>query len=326
MKKSAGFNTPILLLTFNRPNTTQRVFNEIKKIKPKKLFIASDGPRRENKEDEANCQKTRKIIEQINWPCEVKTLFRNENLGGPVGNSSAITWFFENVEQGIILEDDCLPHQSFFQYCEELLEKYRNNDKIMCISGDNFQNGIKRDSASYYFSNHNHCWGWASWRRAWSLRNKDFKKNYEYFIKENKIEQITKNKLYQKFWLNIFKKIYTGEKNNWDFIWTFTCWSNGGLTCLPNKNLVSNIGFGPNAQHTTDKNSKLSNMRTEILDFPLTHPALVKANEEADDYTNKHHFKIKKQKFSVLFLNILKKALKKLKLFNITKKLYTKLK
>jgi len=179
------FNTPILFLVFNRPNTTQRVFNVIRQVKPKQLFVAADGPRRDKGADEEKCEATREIVKQIDWDCEVKTLFREENLGCGKAVSSAITWFFENVEEGIILEDDCLPNLDFFGYCEELLDRYRDNREVMFIGGDNFQKGKKWGDASYYFSAYNHVWGWATWKRTWDIY--DFKLDS---INENDIDSI----------------------------------------------------------------------------------------------------------------------------------------
>ncbi len=315
------FRTPIVLLTFNRPHTTQRVFQEIKKIKPQKLFIASDGPRKNNKEDVIKCQQVREIMEQVDWNCEVHTFFREKNLGGPISNSSAISWFFENISEGIVLEDDCLPNQTFFWYCQELLEKYRNNDKIKCINGSNFKQDKKINDHSYYFSVFNHSWGWASWSRAWAHWNKDYNKNFNDFKKNKKIKKITKNKNYQKYWMSIFQKIYDGKINNWDYIWIFSCWSHNGLACTPCVNLVSNIGFGADAQHTKNLNDERLNKPNYAIGFPLKHPTKIEANKKNDNYINKHFFKIKSQNKIVLIATIfLKNILKKMKIFYIVKK------
>ncbi len=159
---------PVLFLIFNRPDTTQPVFNEIREAKPTKLFVAADGPRDNKKGEKEECEKTRKIIEQVDWDCELYKLYRDKNLGCKIAVSSAIDWFFENVEEGIILEDDCLPHPSFFRFCQELLEKYKGDERVFVISGDNFLFGRKRTNYSYYFSRYNHCWGWAGWIRTLS--------------------------------------------------------------------------------------------------------------------------------------------------------------
>ena len=156
----------VLFIIFNRPETTQRVFDAIRLAKPTRLYIAADGPRENKTGEKELCEQARKIAQNVDWDCEVKTLFQKENLGCGKAVSHAISWFFENEDMGIILEDDCLPHQSFFKYCEELLEKYKNNDRIGIISGNNFQKKRKIGSFSYYFSDIVNIWGWATWARS----------------------------------------------------------------------------------------------------------------------------------------------------------------
>lgn len=170
-----SFNVPILFIIFNRPETTKAVFHEIRKNQPFQLFVAADGPRREIFEDIENCRKVREIIQLIDWECNVQTLFRDENLGCKIAVSSAIDWFFSQVDEGIILEDDCLPDQSFFPFCQELLEKYRYDAKIMMIGGSNFQFNKNKFEYSYYFSRYFHIWGWASWKRAWQFYDVEMK-------------------------------------------------------------------------------------------------------------------------------------------------------
>jgi len=248
-----GLKTPVLLIIFNRPDTTQQVFDAIRQAQPKQLFVAADGPR-ESKEGEAEkCQRARGIVKQINWNCEVRILFQENNLGCGLGPATAINWFFENVEEGIILEDDCLPCPDFFVFCEALLDYYRSNERIMEISGDNFQRGIKRGDASYYFSAYPHNWGWATWRRAW--------RRYDFYCTSAE-----------------------HRKHAWDGQWLTSIRKNKGLTVVPNVNLVSNIGFRPDAVHTTDTTSRFGNLPTESLVFPLTHPKTITPNKAADRY------------------------------------------
>ena len=167
-KINSSINTAVLFMVFNRPNTTSKVFEEIKKARPPRLYVAADGPRKDKDGEEKKVLKVREIATAVDWPCEVKTLFREKNLGCKSQTSSAITWFFKNEEQGIILEDDSLPHIDFFYFCEFLLDYYHDNKKILTIAGCNFQDGNKRGDASYYFSKYFQCWGWAGWRRSWS--------------------------------------------------------------------------------------------------------------------------------------------------------------
>ena len=281
--------TPVLFIIFNRPDTTQKkVFNAIRQAKPRQLFIAADGPRKGQENEKEKCKRARKVIEQVDWDCEAKTLFRDRNLGCKIAPSSAIDWFFENVEEGIILEDDCLPSQSFFWFCQELLEYYRYDTRVMHISGDNFQFGRKRGEGSYYFSKYAHILGWATWKRAWI--NYDVKiKKFKEFKKENKIKNIFIIKQQQKYWMNILQTVYDDYDDKigaWDYQWAYTCLVNNGLCIIPNVNMVSNIGFGSDSTHMKDKSSIFSEMEArEITD--IIHPNFVLADQEADLLTSK---------------------------------------
>jgi len=288
--KENQYNVPILLIAFNRPNITQKVFNEIKKIEPKQLFFSVDGPRETKFGEDKLCEVTKDIIKQVNWKCEVKTLFHENNLGCGIAPMQAISWFFENVEEGIILEDDCIPTQSFFRYTQELLEDYRNNERIMVISGNNFQFGQKRGEASYYFSIYPHTWGWATWKRAW--KHFDFAiEGLPEFKTNNNIQNIFKDKSVQKYWLEIFDKVYGGKRSDiWDYQWLYAVWSNNGLAIIPNVNLVSNEGFGPEATHTKKPDKKISGLKTEDIHFPLIHPETIKPNTVADIFTSSFFF------------------------------------
>ncbi len=280
------FNTPILFLIFNRSDTTEKVFNEIRKIQPKQLFIAADGYRTAKEGEKELCELTRKVvIDNIDWPCEVKTQFRDVNLGCGLGPCTAINWFFEHVEEGIILEDDCLPEQSFFNYCELLLERYRSNEKIMSISGDNFQNGIKRGDGSYYFSTIFHGWGWATWKRAWRLNDFYMEKWPEF--KTQRLLHICNNDIQKyNYWNMILDGVYnkTINADPWDYQFLLSIWYHNGLNIHPNVNLVSNIGFGDGATHTTDTSNKLGYMKVEVYDKDII-PASIEVNKSADDYT-----------------------------------------
>jgi hypothetical protein len=283
------FSTPILFLVFNRPETTAVVFEEIKRIKPKYLFVACDGPREGVSGESETVESVKKLItENINWECEVKTLFRDKNLGCKIAVSSALDWFFGQVEEGIILEDDCLPDQSFFYYCQALLEKFRYDDRVMHIGGNNFQDGIKRGNDSYYFSIFNHIWGWATWRRAWKYYDLTMR-DYPEFEKQKKIFTIFNKLGEQIYWQKIFKNMFAGKINTWDYAWFFSCLLHGGLSCTPNVNLVSNIGLNNSATHFSLRDDLC--LSRQSISFPLTHPVNFVANREADSYTDKRFFK-----------------------------------
>ena len=281
--------TAVLFLVFNRPDTTTQVFEAIRQAKPPRLYVAADGPRADKVGEQEKCEEVRRIATQVDWDCEVKTLFRDKNLGCRLGVSSAIDWFFENEEEGIILEDDCLPSQSFFWFCEELLERYRNDMRIMVVSGDNFQEGSARNEYSYYFSRYSHIWGWASWRRAWSYYEKDMQ-SWPYIRDNNYLQDILSDKAVVKYWSKLFETTYQNKINTWDYQWTFSCWIQNGLTVLPNVNLVSNIGFDGDATHTTGKDNPNSKMLVFNLSLPLKHPNWVIMDKIADDYTQKMIF------------------------------------
>ena len=286
------FETPILFIVFNRPEITKIVFDEIRKQKPKFLFIAADGPRKDNLQDIEKCKLTRDVVVQnIDWDCEVKTLFRDNNLGCGLAVSAAITWFFNNVDQGIILEDDCLPHRSFFGYCEVLLTKYKDYEQIFSISGNNFQGGKKRGDGSYFFSNYSHNWGWATWGRAWKHYDHQLT-NLESFKANNKIDQIDSRLVFKRFWLNKFEEVRKGAYFHiWDYQWMFAIWNAGGLTVLPNVNLISNIGFGAEATHTFQKESIYSNMLTNDIGS-IIHPTNIIVDQKADRYASTKVFNI----------------------------------
>lgn len=288
-----SYRTPILLLLYNRPETTEQVFAAIREVRPARLFVAADGPSTKRPDDLERCLKTRGVVARVDWDCEVRTLFREENLGCRKAISSAIHWFFEQAEAGIILEDDCLPSSSFFRYCDELLDMYRDCDEVMAVSGDNFQDGRCVTSDSYYFSRYPHCWGWATWRRAWSKYDTDLKGWAEYQQSPSFDEIGATNPSFRGYWTRIFEKVKAGEIDSWAYVWTLSCWLNGGLTAIPRRNLVKNIGFGPDATHTKGASTRLSVMRAEEIEFPLKHPTQISRHASADSYADIHHFGIK---------------------------------
>lgn len=274
--------TPVLFLIFNRPDTTQRVFEAIRTAKPARLFVAADGPREDRHGEEKKCVQARRIIENVDWDCEILTLFREKNLGCRKAVNSAIDWFFENVDEGIILEDDCLPSRSFFGYCEELLRHYRDDTRIMQICGLNVLKEWKRCGHSYFFSQYGPVWGWASWRRAW--------KHYDVHMKL--WPEIRGKKLYEDFCQNkeegdhrrdLYDQVFAGKIDTWDYQWGFAKMINHGLSIIPSVNLVSNIGFAGDATHTaSDQNNPYAAMETYDMGPLLRHPPYVVMDRQAD--------------------------------------------
>jgi hypothetical protein len=278
-KTNTYLKTSVLLIIFNRPDTTEQVFGMLRMIKPKRLYIAADGPRKHKDKEEFLCAKTREIVSMIDWECDVKRKYREENVGCKRNMSEAITWFFENEEEGIILEDDCLPDPTFFTFCEELLLKYKNVDKVKMISGNNFQFGKKYGNDSYYFSNIPSIWGWATWRRAWNDYDIDMK-SYPEFKNKNIIATIFDDKNIQRFWNNIFYKLYKNKMNTWAGRWVYAIYNAGGVSILPSVNLVTNVGFGKDATHTKMDNI-LGSIKTEPINN-IIHPSNVVVNNDAD--------------------------------------------
>lgn len=282
------FNTPILYLIFNRPDLVEITFTAICSIKPKKLYIAADGPRIGNSIDALNCLIARQyVLSKIDWDCDIKTLFHDTNYGCGKAVSTAITWFFEEVEEGIILEDDCLPELSFFRFCDELLKKYKYEDKIMILSGFNPINNSKSFTASYTFSIYSGIWGWATWKRAWS--------KYNYFIPEwynpQVRRQITSSFKYHKdakALANGLDSVVNLECDTWDYQWGFYRTLHNSLGVIPRYNLISNIGFGLDATHTVKGDPKFENLPTKQIKFPLQHPPVVLSNELFNDEYNSY--------------------------------------
>lgn len=276
------FDVPILFLVFNRLDTTKLVFEKIREVKPKQLFIGSDGAREGVDGEKEKVELVRKyILDNIDWACEVKTLFRDKNLGCGHAPAQAITWFFEQVEYGIILEDDCVPHVYFFTFCELLLEKYKDNSEIYAITGCRFQNK-KYGTASYYFAYYFHVWGWATWRRAWQQFDFDLK-DYREFIASNQIKEIALNDEQEQFWKTTFERLLEYRDDVWDYQWMYKIYRNKGLVVAPNVNLVSNVGWGTEATHTFDKLNHLSNRKTESI-LKLIHPDKIYRNKAADNF------------------------------------------
>jgi hypothetical protein len=284
---SKRLTTPVLLIIFNRPSTTQRVFEAIRRQKPKKLYIAADGPRAHKPGEDIKCEAARHVATQVDWDCEVHTLFRQENLGCGRGPATGITWFFEHETEGIILEDDCLPSDSFFTFCTELLEKYRDDSRIMEIGGNNLEPKEWREPEySYTFSNLTYIWGWATWRRAW--KHHDFLMGHYQEVSQKKYLENSYDTIYEKdFFSYVFDKMHNGDQRTnrdtiWDYQWQFACQINSGLTIVPNRNLVMNIGIGSDATHTTDPKGVGHNLQLEEMDFPLSHPEFVMVDKNRD--------------------------------------------
>ena len=293
-------NTAVLFLIFNRPETTARVFEAIRSAKPTRLYVAADGARHGNNAEVDRVISARSIATAVDWPCELKTLFRRENLGCKRAVGEAISWFFDQEEQGIILEDDCLPHLDFFRFSEVLLKQYKDDTRVSVITGNNFQNGIIRGGASYYFSKYNHCWGWASWRRAWHYYEGGLAFWPEWSQSADWRKRMV-DPVERRYWKQIFDRVHAGKIDTWDYSWTASVWHRGGLTATPNVNLVSNIGFGQDSTHTNLTSSHLSALPTGSIG-DIRHADIVKHDVNADKYAFDRVFDGKYQRFPYRFV------------------------
>jgi hypothetical protein len=274
-------NIPVGFVIYNRPDLTKKVFSAIAVAKPQTLFLIADGPR--DREDHELCLQTRRILEDIDWKCDVYKNFASENMGCGVRESSGFDWVFSQVDRAIFLEDDTLPGPAFFSFCEHLLDKYADDERVMHITGNNFQKKPVSEG-SYYFSRYMHAWGWASWRRAWQHYD-FFMKDWPKFKEKSGMNNITPDSVEQKYWTKIFDLMHQDPRiiDTWDYQWLFACWKNNGLIATPNQNLVTNIGFGrADAVHTTGirfgANIPISK------DLALTDPDFLVPCREADKF------------------------------------------
>lgn len=275
-------HTPIIFCLFNRPDTTARVFAEIAKIKPQQLFIVADGPRPARPDDIEGCARTRAIIDRVDWDCRVYKNYSDRNLGCTQRMATGIGWAFTHVEEAIILEDDCLPDPTFFPYCAELLERYRDNPRIMQIAGFNVPQDRRTRAFSYYFSRFATNWGWATWRRAWrhydvgvaawpSMRHTTW------------LLDILQDRRVADFWAHMLDLAHSRALGTWDYQWLFACWQQRGLSVQPSVSMITNLGFGEDATHTTSScHDPRARVKAAQMVFPLRHPALLMEDRKAD--------------------------------------------
>lgn len=271
---------PILFLVFNRPEITSVTFLRIREARPTQLFVAADGPRDHVTGEASLCEETRNLItSQIDWNCELHLLFREENLGCRQSVSSAITWFFEHVEYGIILEDDCLPELTFFNFCTEMLSRYKDEESVVAIGGTNVFGTWERTPYSYLYSYQGSIWGWASWRRAWALYDINLS-DWETTEIRKDVRKVSLTDHFYKKREQIFNSSKKEQIDTWDYQWLYTRLKHKGLTIIPATNQVSNLGFNEFATHTKKPTSKFSALTTYPMHFPLNHPEDIRLDEQ----------------------------------------------
>lgn len=301
-------NSAVLFIIFNRPALTELAFEKIRKAQPPRLYISIDGPRDGNVDDVQKINSCIKIISKKDWNCELFILKRDSNMGCRLAVSSAIDWFFLNEEMGIIIEDDIIPEDSFFQYCDELLERYKFNNKIGSISGCNPVSGFYEINQSYAFSIFNYIWGWATWRRAWNHYDISMK-NYPSWIQSGGLKNISNGDgNFECYWKAVFSDAYAGVVDTWDAQWAFACWSNGLLAAIPEKNLIDNIGFGADATHTRGSQPNyLNQSKPSNMNFPMRHPNLINTTVDLDKIIYKRAFKVSRIRLLIqLIMRIIK--------------------
>ena len=273
-------NTPILFIVFSRYDTAIQVFSKIREARPPRLYIAADAPRKDKPQEAKECERVRDIAKMVDWPCKVKTLFQTENQGCGIGPFKAISWFFENEDEGIVLEDDCLPHPDFFRFCEEMLCKYRNDNRIGLITGRCNFDVVPQNDSSYFLSAFHFCWGWASWKRVW--------KNYDYNLTTVNAADYRRSLVnYFGFWnplpmmwrMNIYYECKRNPPRDiWDYQFCISTQLRGQYTIVPKVNLVRNIGFDSRATHTAGLDD---NKSAESI-YPISHPKELKHNRSID--------------------------------------------
>lgn len=318
------FQVPISFHIFNRPELTRKVFEVIKKIKPSKLFITADGPRKNIAGDKDKCMEVKLILNEIDWECEVFKNFSEVNKGSYRSTSEGITWVFKHVDSAIILEDDCIPNFSFFRYCQDLLNYYENDKRISIISGNNFQPVKNTMHYSYYFSRYLNVWGWATWKKTWDKIDL----NMQYWPKFKKmkgLDSIFHKKYEREYWYKFYQDMYEGKvRRQWDAQLMLSSFMNNTISILSNTNLISNVGFGADSTHYKHQTVFNSTKISEIK-FPLDHPHFMFRDVTADDFTEKKMFsggikdRIKKKIISYLPKKIyffLRRVLVPLKILN----------
>jgi GT2 family glycosyltransferase len=292
--------TAVLFIVFNRPDTTRLVFAAIRAARPPRLYVVADGPRGSHDDDASRCEEARKEATGVDWQCEVKTLFRDKNLGCKRSVSEGIGWFFQQEAEGIVIEDDVLPQPTFFPYCEELLERYRDDPRVLMIGGCNLVTGRLQMQESYFFSKYANIWGWASWRRAWRHYDSDIKE-WPCWRDAGGLRRLSQgDRPFEAHWRRVFDTVCLGQIDTWDYQWLFACWRTSGCAVLPAVNLTKNIGFRADATHTNSHEPDY--LRTALpseMGFPLVHPLSVMPVQSIDSLIGKVVYGISRRSYLV---------------------------
>ncbi len=278
---TTSLSTPVVLILFRRPEETARLIEALSTLRPRQIFVIADGPRCDIPGEAQACAAARAELERISWPCDIFSDLAAVNLGLKRRVESGLDWVFSQVEEAIILEDDCIPHPSFFRFCEELLQRFRREDRVMTISGSSLLPEDARGAQSYRFSRYPLIWGWATWRRAWQRYDPEMRNWQGEASRAWLSAQLPRNPAAQRYWSYCFQKTRE-QRHTWDYAWTHACWLHQGLSVLPYRNLVTNIGFGKSASHTFDPGNRYANLAAQEMQFPLIHPAAMEPDLQHD--------------------------------------------
>lgn len=271
---------PVAFVLFRRPERTRRVFEAIRRARPKRLFLIADGPR--SADEAAACEAARAVVEDVDWPCEVTRDFAGENLGLRRRLPSGLDGVFAEADRAIVLEDDCLPDDTFFPFCAELLDRYGDDDRVMHVAGSQLLGDPPRWRASYHFSRYAHIWGWATWRRAWRHFDIELREWHQLGRgqREGRLRQMFRDESERRYWRYVWDG--SGEIENWDAQWSYALLARRGLAANPNRNLISNVGFGADATNAIEDPLGIAARRLEGIRFPLDHPGSVEPDAPAD--------------------------------------------
>jgi hypothetical protein len=301
MAESSGsdsFPVPVLLMVFNRPAATRRVFKRIAEVRPAKLLIVADGPRPDRPGEEELCREVKEIVSALDWPCEILTNFASSNLGCCQRIVTGLDWAFSIVEQAVILEDDCLADLSFFPFCQQLLEKYRVDNRIASISGTNLVEKHVNTPYDYYFSRLGGIWGWATWRTRWQEYDR-YLENWPALRRSGVLSEIFDQPKHIAYWTRIFDAMFEGlGPSTWDYQWVYTNLFAHKLTIVPRVNLVRNIGFNAGATHSSNASPRFT-PKVKTIDFPLKHPATIAPSRNLDDHFQELYFPSVRQRITL---------------------------
>jgi hypothetical protein len=277
----------VTLIVFNRPLLSVASFEQVRRQQPTDLFVIADGPRPGHPTDVERCAEVREIVSSVDWECRARYDFAEVNLGLKQRIVSGLNEVFSQVDRAIVLEDDCVPNDDFFTFCTSMLDRYRDDERVVTVTGSNFQNGQCRGDGSYYFSKYNHCWGWATWARAWAL-NDPALEFWENWHQSDAWPRHCPDPVERKCWELIFRKVRSGEINSWAYPWMASVWRAGGLTATPNVNLVANLGFGLDATNTSTAEAGPPRPVTPLGE--IRHPTNQDRDVDADRYVFDHTY------------------------------------